>query len=243
MKAIPLFVMATISSCVTMSHVLLVDHPEKLRMKPSKHGTGGRHDHHPHMFLDHPFSCQLLPSTLCHIRGGEDDVRLGHEWSWADLSVCGEYRWALGRRWLASKPMILWIMLNPSTADHNDNDPTIRRIIDFSQRWGYGALVVCNLYPMRSPVPDNLFMGDRKKNLGPDGTNDYNIMKFTEEAAMIMCAWGAHGQKLGQGERVRRLLINAGYELHALRFTKMGQPCHPLYLPKKLEPVKWEATP
>lgn len=115
--------------------------------------------------------------------------------------------------------------------------------MDYSQRWEYGALVVCNLYPLRSPVPDNIFMGDREKSLGPAGTNDYNIMKFTDEAAMIMCAWGAHGQKLGQGERVRQMLIDSKCDLHALRFTKSGQPCHPLYLPKKLNPVEWEKGP
>ena len=167
-------------------------------------------------------------------------MRLGHDWSWAELSECGKYRYAIGRRWLATKPMILWIMLNPSTADHNHEDPTIRRVIDYSQRWGFGAMVVCNLWPMRTAYPWILFDMPLKDALGPDGVNDRHIRFFADHAEKIICAWGANGQKLGQGERVRQMLNGEGLELNSLRMTKTEQPSHPLYLPKKLEPVQWE---
>ena len=165
--------------------------------------------------------------------------KLGHDWSWADLSVCRKYRYALGRRWKATGGTCLWVMLNPSTADHSREDPTVRRVIGYSVAWGYGAMVIVNLWPIRSPSPDNIFFGDRRDSLGPDGVNDGFILNYADQSEMVMCAWGAHGQKLGQGEKMRQTLVSGGLRLHALRFTKSGQPCHPLYLPKKLEPTEW----
>ena len=70
----------------------------------------------------------------------------------ADVSACGDYRWSLGRRW-AEGPCLAWLMLNPSRADAEGDDPTLMRVTAFSRRWGYGSLRVVNLYPFRSPHP------------------------------------------------------------------------------------------
>jgi hypothetical protein len=74
----------------------------------------------------------------------------------AVISPCGRYRYRLDRRW-ADGPSIAWIMLNPSTADSNTDDPTIRRIRAFSQAWGFGALTVVNLYAWRATDPRDLW--------------------------------------------------------------------------------------
>jgi hypothetical protein len=75
--------------------------------------------------------------------------------SWADLSDCGTYRYRLGRRW-AEGPVDVWIMLNPSTADATVDDRTIGRCMEFSRRWGAGALVVGNLFALRATDPTDL---------------------------------------------------------------------------------------
>ena len=70
----------------------------------------------------------------------------------ADISSDGLYRWTLRRRW-GDGDDVVWVMLNPSTADANKDDPTLRRIIQFSDGWGYGGLLVVNLLPFRSSNP------------------------------------------------------------------------------------------
>ena len=74
----------------------------------------------------------------------------------AILSDCGAYRYELRRTWDDQLPVLLWIGLNPSTADHLHDDPTNRRIADFSRRWGYGGYVLANLFAYRSPDPKAL---------------------------------------------------------------------------------------
>ena len=76
--------------------------------------------------------------------------------SGAEISDCGKCRWQLWRIWDDSKPKILWIMHNPSTADAEKDDPTIRRIINFSKSWGFGGLYVGNVFPYRSTNPKDL---------------------------------------------------------------------------------------
>lgn len=70
----------------------------------------------------------------------------------ASISECGTYRWTLQRRWAAGE-RVCWIMLNPSTADAERDDPTVLRCMAFSRSWGYGGLIVVNLYPFRSSKP------------------------------------------------------------------------------------------
>src|ERR1043166_4270670 len=73
----------------------------------------------------------------------------------ASISPCKKYRWWLWRRW-SDKPLVIWIMMNPSTADHTKNDPTIHKIMRYSTKWGYGAALILNIYAFRSSRPENL---------------------------------------------------------------------------------------
>ena len=126
-------------------------------------------------------------------------------------------------------------MLNPSTADEFQLDPTCARARDYAERWGYGALIVTNVFGWRATDP-----GDMKAAADPVGPgNDRAIVRAAREAQLVVCAWGNHGAHLGRATRVRMLLFAAGIAAHALRVNGSGQPSHPLYLPGMLRPTPW----
>lgn len=152
----------------------------------------------------------------------------------ADISSCGQYRYTL-RRDLPSAnkelKQILWVMLNPSTADATNDDPTIRRCVGFSTAWGFAEMVVVNLYAYRATDPKVLW--SIPDPVGPD--NDDYIREYSMCSDMTLCAWGKPGPDRGRALHVRGLIPNA----HYLRMNKSGHPGHPLYLPKELTPKEW----
>lgn len=146
----------------------------------------------------------------------------------AVFSPCRTYRYRLTRSGLAGRTRpgyVAWIMLNPSTADENVNDKTIRRCIGFTVREGYSALAVVNLYALRSPYPEDL--RQHPAPCGPD--NDAAIVEVVQGAALAVCAWGADPMAPPRARAVEGLL--AGVPLRCLGWTKDGEPRHPLYLP------------
>ena len=150
----------------------------------------------------------------------------------AELSECRTYRYKLWRTWDEGKPVAMFIMLNPSTADENDDDRTIRRCIGFAKSWGYGSLVVCNLFAFRSKNPKEM-----KAAKNPYGPRNLDFLLSTaKNAGVIVCAWGDHGRYRNQSEEIRKILTLEGFQLTALILTKAGQPGHPLYLKKTLTP-------
>jgi hypothetical protein len=158
----------------------------------------------------------------------------------AVISPCGLYRYTLDRSWSgAPRGVVNWIMLNPSTADANTDDPTIRRVIAFTWSWGYCDLVVTNLFALRSTDPDRL-----RRALDPIGPeNDRHILEAAMQAQLVVCAWGAHGSYLGRDKAVLAMLRGRGIKPHALKLTLAGRPVHPLYLPSHLKPKPLEAQP
>ncbi len=160
-----------------------------------------------------------------------------HPWldAGARFDGTGRYRYSLWRAWEpAPGPLCTWVMLNPSTADATQEDPTIRRCIGFARRWGFGAIAIVNLFALRSTDPRALYADP-----APVGElNDDAILEGAELAAMVVCAWGAHGQHLGRADHFRRLL--RPYQPRCLGVTKHGHPRHPLYLRGDLTP---EALP
>jgi hypothetical protein len=141
----------------------------------------------------------------------------------AILSDDGVYRYTLGRRW-APGPAVLWIMLNPSTADAAVDDPTIRRCIGFSKAWGYSALTVVNLFALRATNPARLYRHEDP--VGP--VNDAHIVTQAQRAVEAVAAWGTHGALRDRAEYVRRLVD--GIPLVCLGVTRGGHPRHPLYV-------------
>lgn len=145
----------------------------------------------------------------------------------ADLSPCGTYRHRLFRRWRkfgSYRKVAGFVMLNPSTADHREDDPTIRRCMSFAEREDCGALFVVNLYQLRATDPSEL--GKHPDPVGPDA--DYHISEVAKLVnGPLIAAWGTKG-----GTRGEEVASQWGGVLQCLRLTKKGHPEHPLYLPE-----------
>ena len=137
------------------------------------------------------------------------------------LSPCGRYRYRLTREWLMGEGTVLFVMLNPSTADAETDDPTIRRCIGFAQRWGFRGLAVGNLFAWRATDPREL-----RQAIDPVGPeNDRHLVEMSHAANAVIAAWGAGGGRRGQ--YALRLLRGT---VEHLGLTKQGYPRHPLYL-------------
>lgn len=157
--------------------------------------------------------------------------------AWAQFSPCRKWRYRLGRTWDNSKPIYAnFLMLNPSTADEVILDPTVTRCLAFARTWGYGALVVTNLFGWRATEPADMKAAEDP--VGPE--NDQHILETALFAGVVVCAWGNHGVWLGRNEAVVRMLRDAGVKLHVLKInTATKQPAHPLYLPQNLTPMEF----
>jgi hypothetical protein len=154
----------------------------------------------------------------------------------AILSPCGQYRYTLRRSLgLIGMRQVLWVMLNPSTADATQDDNTIRRCKTFSQAWGFAEMVVVNLYAYRSTEPERLW--DVADPVGPD--NDDYIRELAKRSDLTLCAWGQPGPDRGRAHHVRGLIEGVSGAPSFLRQNKDGSPGHPLYLPGKLTPQVW----
>lgn len=150
------------------------------------------------------------------------------------------YRYALTRTWEPRATVLPWVMLNPSTADAFRLDPTVTRCADFSRRWGYGGLVVLNLYAYRSTDPRAL-RGVWPSAVGP--SNDDVIGRWLAALAWrapsdVVCAWGSNAEP-GRARHVVQLIRDAGHRPARLGINRDGQPRHPLYVRSAttLEPV------
>lgn len=169
---------------------------------------------------------------------GDTGVVLGDERSGATLSMDRKYRYRLWRTWDPTRPLVAWIMLNPSTADHETNDPTIKKCIKFSQRWGFGGLEVVNLFPYRATNPAELKKLSYFEALGPANAERF-IWDAAGRAAQTIAAWGQHGRLHGQDYQVTLEALSRGIKLHALKLAKNDTPYHPLYLRDDTQPFLW----
>jgi hypothetical protein len=165
----------------------------------------------------------------------------------AVLSPCGLYRYTLGRTWDDGGTRVNFIMLNPSTADAEVDDPTIKKCVRYAQSWSHGGLVVTNLYAFRATQPKDLWKA--VDSVGPD--NDEHLEHEARAADIVVCAWGNGGSPVwrkggwqrGRGPVVLQMLDAWGIEPRMLKVTGEGMPAHPLYLPEDLVPKTWEETP
>lgn len=145
----------------------------------------------------------------------------------------GPYRYNLWRLW-DDRPHAVFIMLNPSTADASEDDPTIRRCMGFARSWGYGGICVVNLFAYRSTDPRAL--ASVPDPVGP--RNDQQIDATLGGADLVVAAWGAHGT-LGARSATVRALVEKHRPLYHLGLTKNGSPRHPLYLRSDTQPTRW----
>ena len=127
---------------------------------------------------------------------------------------------------------LVFALLNPSTADAANDDPTIRRCIGFARQWGYRELTVVNLFALRATKPAEL----RRRGREAIGERNDEALRWARRhpaTSLIVAAWGNHGAHLSRDAAAMAILAPA----LALRFTKRGCPAHPLYLPRSARPV------
>jgi hypothetical protein len=152
----------------------------------------------------------------------------------AEFSACRRYRYVLRRVWDNVRPAVLFIGLNPSTATATINDPTIRRCIRFAQDWGFGSLLMANLFAYRATEPGILREIDDP--IGP--RNNWWLSNLQRKAGLVVAAWGIHGTLLSREAEVLHKLT----DVHCLGITKAGHPKHPLYLPASAKPRRFQGT-
>lgn len=139
----------------------------------------------------------------------------------------------LFRKWSEGGGRVVFLLFNPSTADGTLDDATIRKCMGFASRWGYGEMVVINLFAYRSRNPESLQYVDDP--IGPK--NDVWIARVLSEAKILVCAWGCeqHMRSMESQQRVGTVLDvamrwNETLPIRCLGLTKGGTPRHPLML-------------
>lgn len=140
----------------------------------------------------------------------------------AEFSECRKYRYALWRIWDESKPMVMFIGLNPSTANETNDDPTIRRVKRFAADWGHGGVYMLNCFPYISTNPNDL------RDFGNTSMNDHWLYKIANKCNEVIFAWGSFDvvKELGRDEELSIMFPKA----KALTINKNGSPRHPLYV-------------
>ena len=147
----------------------------------------------------------------------------------AEISSCRLYRYELRRVWDESKPLVLFIGLNPSTADADKDDNTSRVCVNYAMRWGFGGLLLGNLFAYRSTDQSALYSAEDA--VGPD--NDAWLHRLQSQAGLVICAWSDTGALQGRDQAVLSFLKAP----HCLVKLKSGRPGHPLYKRADLQPV------
>ena len=151
----------------------------------------------------------------------------------AKFSTDGLYRYRLDRGWPGGIGRIVWILCNPSKANETKNDPTLRKVIFYSQLWGFNALTVVNMFAWCATKPQHLIAQAKAgvDVVGPE--NDGEIRAALEDAQELVLGWGALQLRKLVAERTKRILSavrEAGLSPMHLGLNDDGTPKHPLYL-------------
>ena len=150
----------------------------------------------------------------------------------ARFSRCRKYRYTLEHTWAIGTGTVLFIGLNPSTADHRDDDPTIRRCVQFAVDWGFNKLIATNIFAYRPTYPE-----DAKQTQRPVGLqNDFWVQRSYRSAQLAVACWGNEGSHMGRSTQIREHLPR----LHFLKMNRSEQPGHPLYLRATVKPQLWQ---
>lgn len=149
----------------------------------------------------------------------------------ATFDTTGKYRYSLGRNWdINNNKKIVFVMLNPSTADDDGDDPTTKRCINFAKSWGFGSLEIVNLFAYRTPKYNDLKELTMDIAIGPE--NEIHINKALESADKIVVAWGENCtiHKINKSQKTKELFTLR--KVYCLGTTLDGYPRHPLYIRK-----------
>lgn len=150
----------------------------------------------------------------------------------AVVSSCAKYRYALLRKWDGGAPRVLFIGLNPSTADHSTDDATSRVCRNYAQRWGFGSMSMANLFCYRSTDPAGLSLAQDP--VGPDA--DIWIKRLLKDADQVICCWTSLGRRFNRDAAVLSLIKDP----FCLIQLSDGSPGHPLYKSRNLIPVPFD---
>lgn len=139
----------------------------------------------------------------------------------AILSKNGKHRFALWRIWDKELPKIAFIGLNPSTANHLKDDPTIKRVRRFAKDWGYGGFYMLNLFTKVTPNPDDLLIEPNIKM-----TSNYYLSHYASLSNEICFCWGAFKQAQKRAKEIIEMFPDAT----TLGYNNNGSPKHPLFV-------------
>lgn len=148
----------------------------------------------------------------------------------AIISPDGRYRYRLWRLWDSLAPVMVWIMLNPSTADASVDDPTIRKCIGFAKANGHGGIIVVNLFAWRATDPKELPRATDP--IGPENDDHIQWACSAPILATVVAGWGSNKFAARRATAVKVLVRGAvGRDVNCFRRSESGAPWHPLYLP------------
>ncbi|SME51258.1 hypothetical protein BACERE00185_05671 [Bacillus mobilis] len=145
------------------------------------------------------------------------------------------YRYSLKRIWDPHKGRVLFIMLNPSSANQDSEDRTSRRCLEFAKDLGFGSLEIVNLFAYIATDREELLQVSREEAIGPE--NENHIIRALNGADMVIAAWGENCKYHGRHKDIHELF--KGYHLHCLGKTNKGFPKHPLYLNGNSQPIDY----
>ncbi|MBS0990012.1 MAG: DUF1643 domain-containing protein [Acetobacter okinawensis] len=150
------------------------------------------------------------------------------------------YRYTLRRVWEEGRPMVMWLMMNPSVATEHGDDRTVAKCQRYARAWGYGGLFVGNTFAYR--CTDQTRLLETPDPVGPG--NDAALLDMARKADLVVAAYGSphHKGLRARGPQVVQMLQSHGIAVCALRLSAGGRPCHPLYLPADLKPFELPAT-
>jgi hypothetical protein len=154
----------------------------------------------------------------------------------ATFSDDRKYRYALWRIWDKEKPLVMFIGLNPSTANENDNDPTIRRVISMAKSWGYGGVYMMNCFPLVSTNP--AYLNEFYESPFHDVEDIENmrwLLEVGRKCKEVIFAWGNFKEAEERGKSLTKYFKKA----KALVINKNGSPRHPLYVKGDVVPVNY----
>jgi hypothetical protein len=153
----------------------------------------------------------------------------------ASFSPCRKYRYSLWRIWDRQLPKVMFIGLNPSTANEAQDDPTIRRVMGFAKEWGFGGVYMANLFAWVTPHPYELLTCP-----DPIGDNDFELAQTIRICDKHVFAWGAFAEAKN---RAAHVVSSINGRCYALAINKDGSPKHPLYVKGGTTPIPFPRNP
>ncbi len=150
--------------------------------------------------------------------------------SGAIFSKDRKYRYVLWRKWDNNKPMVMFIGLNPSTANEDEPDNTIIRISKFTKAWGYGGFYMLNLFTFITTYPKELKNSKNSKQV-----SIWYLKKYAKMSEMIVFAWG----EFKEAREFSKQVIEMFPDAYCLFKNHDGSPRHPLYIDSTIKPIKF----